>query len=399
MRQRKLLVVPGACDALGGTLVTLSLLIKGFVEQGKIDSIKVAVRADSVMEQYLKAAGQERVIEVIPVRDKRDFLRTALAWVDQQPLDWPLLLDNCVERSLLSNLILSAPKLRLSGRLIYHFCHDLALSYNAVGYWSRKLAFSLLNPKAICNSNFTKHHIQAFMPNVVGVCYQPVDLENFKPHLRSQEQSPPSTLLPILATGARIMLTPSRISPPGIVNDKNLRGLIPVLAELKQRGAFYHGVIIGEDRSPNQANSKALEAEAERLGVADRFTILPPTFDIADFYRCANVVVSLAPREPFGRFVVEAIACGIPVIGPQTGGISEILEHILPDWQVDAEDVSMIAEKIVQVVTDPKTPKVLEQGRDWIESRCSISRYALDMMALTGLINQKDNEKPELVST
>jgi glycosyltransferase involved in cell wall biosynthesis len=399
MRQRKLLIVPGACDALGGTLVTLSLLIKGFMEQGSIDSIKVVVCAGSVMEQYLQAADQGVAIEVVSIRDKKDFLRNALAWVAQQPIDWPLLLDNCVERSLLPSLILSAPQLRLSRRPIYHFCHDLAQSYNAMGYWSRKLAFSILKPKAICNSHYTKQHIQTFMPDVVGVLYQPVNLEAFRPRLRSQEQSPPPSLLPILATGARIMLTPSRISPPGIVNDKNLRALIPVLAELKQRGTFYHGVIIGEDRSPNRANSKELEAEAERFGVADRFTILPPTFEIADFYRCANVVVSLAPREPFGRFVVEAIACGIPVIGPQTGGISEILEQITSDWQVNAEDVSMIAEKIVQVVTDPKTPRVLEEGRCWIESRCSISRYALDMMALTGLTNQKDNAKPELAPT
>jgi glycosyltransferase involved in cell wall biosynthesis len=396
MLQHKLLIVPGACDALGGTLVTLSLLIKGFAEQGKIDSIKVLTSADSVMECYLRAAGQEVVMEVVPGRDKRDFFRNALAWVAQQPLDWPLLLDNCVERSLLPSLILAAPKLRLSGRPIYHFCHDLALSYNAMGYWSRKLAFGLLSPKALCNSNFTKHHIQTFVPDVSGVLYQPVDLEKFRPLLRSQVQSPPSSLLPIIASGARIMLTPSRINLAGIVNDKNLRGLIPVLAELKQQGAFYHGVVIGEDRSPDQSNSKALMLEAEHFDVADRFTILPPTYEIADFYRFSDVVVSLAPREPFGRVVVEAIACGVPVIGPQTGGISEILGHITPDWQVEIEDASKIAQKIVQVVTDPKTPKMLEQGRGWIESRCSISRYALDMMALTGLINPKNNEKPEL---
>jgi glycosyltransferase involved in cell wall biosynthesis len=391
MRQRKLLVVPGACDALGGTLVTLSLLIKGFVEQGKMDSIKVAVRADSVMEQYLKAAGQERGIEIIPVRDKRDFLRTALAWVDQQPLDWPLLLDNCVERSLLSNLILSAPKLRLSGRPIYHFCHDLALSYNTMGYWSRKLAFSLLSPKAICNSNFTKHHIQTFMPKVVGVLYQPVDLEEFKPRLQSHEQSPPPSLLPILATGARIMLTPSRISPPGIINDKNLRGLIPVLAKLKQKGAYYHGVIIGEDRSPEQANSKVLEAEAERLGVADRFTILPPTFEIADFYRFADVVVSLAPREPFGRFVVEAIACGVPVVGSNVGGIGEILSQVSPNWQVTPDSPAEIAQKILHVEADPQTQTILQTAKSWVEEYCSVTRYTQDIMKLTGVAEYREN--------
>jgi glycosyltransferase involved in cell wall biosynthesis len=391
MLQRKLIILPGACNALGGTLVTLSLLIKGFIEQGRTDSIRVLVSADSVMEKYLKAAGQASVIEVISVRDNRDFLKNALAWVVQQPLDWPLLLDNCVERALLPSLILAAPKLRLSGRTIYHFCHDLALSYNAMGYWSRKLAFGLLNPKALCNSNFTKHHVQTFMPDVVGVLYQPVDLEKFKPRLRSHNQSAPSYLQPVLASGARIMLTPSRISPPGIVNDKNLRGLIPVLAELKRRGEFYHGVIIGEDRSPNQTNSKMLQAEAEHFDVADRFTILPPTFEIADFYRFADVVVSLAPREPFGRFVVEAIACGVPVVGSNTGGISEILNQVAPNWQVNPDSPSEIAQTILSITENPQTQAILKTARSWVEKHCSMARYAHDMMKFTGVAEYREN--------
>jgi glycosyltransferase involved in cell wall biosynthesis len=391
MLQRKLLIVPGACDALGGTLVTLSLLIQGFTEQGKADSIKVLTSAGSVMERYLRTAGQDAVLEVLPSKDKQKFLGSALAWVAQQPLEWPLLLDNCVERSLLPTLILAAPKLRLSGRPVYHFCHDLALSYNALGYWSRKLAFGLLSPMALCNSNYTKSHIQTFVPDVAGVLYQPVDLEKFRPHLRSQPQPPPSVLLSAIASGARIMLTPSRINLAGIVNDKNLRGLIPVLAELKQRGAFYHGVVIGEDRSPDQSNSRALMEEAERLNVEDRFTILPPTFEIADFYRFADVVVSLAPREPFGRVVVEAIACGIPVVGSCTGGIGEILNQVAPSWQVSPDAPSKIAQAILSIAADPQTPTILQTARNWVEEHCSVARYANDMMKLTGIAEYREN--------
>jgi glycosyltransferase involved in cell wall biosynthesis len=392
---RKILIVPGACDALGGTLVTLSLLIQGFALEGEIDSLVVLVSAGSVMEQYLKAANQKSVLHIIPANNKGDFVRLALTWVNRQPKNWPLLLDNCIERSLLLNLIQAAPKLRLSGRPIYHFCHDLGLSRNRLGYWSRKLAFGLLAPKALCNSNFTASHIRTFIPDVQGVLYQPVDMEQFS---SGSSVVLPKTLKPIVASGAKIMLTPSRINQAGIVNDKNLRALIPVLAELKQLEHFYHGVVIGEDRSPGQVHTQELLAIAEDADVADRFTILPPTFDIVSYYRFADVVVTLAPREPFGRTVVEAIACGIPVIGSQTGGIGEILGHIAPDWRVDSEAVSEVAQKIVQVLADPETPRILEQGRVWVESRCSISQYALDMMELTGLISQKDDEKTKLAS-
>jgi glycosyltransferase involved in cell wall biosynthesis len=393
MTQRKLLIVPGACDALGGTLITLSLLIKGFMEQGGEDSIRVVASEGSVMERYLQALGQASVMEVIPGQNKKDFLNNALAWVAKQPLKWPLMLDNCVERSLLPSLILAAPRLRLSGRPIYHFCHDLALSYNVLGYWSRKLAFRLLNPNALCNSNFTKHHVRSFVPNVSGVLYQPVDLEKFRPSLRST-QSPPSALVPILASGARIMLTPSRINLAGIVNDKNLRGLLSVLAELKRKGAFYHGIVIGEDRSPNQSNSKALMAEAERLNVVERFTILPPTFEIANFYRFADVVVSLAPREPFGRVVVEAIACGVPIVGSCTGGIGEILSQVAPSWQVNPDSPAEIAQVILSIAADSQTSAILETARNWVKERCSVAQYARDMMTLTGVSKHEKHYEP-----
>jgi glycosyltransferase involved in cell wall biosynthesis len=373
MPQRKLLlIVSGACDALGGTFVTLSLLIKGFMDQGRVDSIRVIASAGLALH-YLQDAGQEGILKVVPGKHEENFLKNALNWVSQQPLDSSLLLDNCVERSLLPTLILASSKLRLSGRPIYYFCYDLAFSDNALGYWICKLAFGSLKPKALCNSNFTKHHIQPFMSDVAGGLYQRVDLEKFRLHLRSQIQPPPS-LMAIIAFGASIMLMPSLMNLAGIVNNKNLRGLISVLAELKQRGASYHDVVIGEDRSPNQSNCKALIAEAERecLDIVDCFTVLPPTFEIAGLYQFDDVVVSLAPRGPFGRVVVEAIACCFSVVVRSIGGIGRTLSKVAPNLWIDCE----FAQAILLVVTDPQTQGILQTARGWVEATCRVARYA-----------------------
>ncbi|MGA7935071.1 MAG: hypothetical protein WCA35_16105, partial [Kovacikia sp.] len=102
----------------------------------------------SLMEEYLTAAGQGFCLKPIPAKNSRQFLARALDWVQQQPRSWPVLLDNCVAKELLPSLILAAPKLRWSGRAVYHFCHDLALSYNPLGFFLRKIAFTLLSPKA-----------------------------------------------------------------------------------------------------------------------------------------------------------------------------------------------------------------------------------------------------------
>lgn len=385
----KLLIVPGYCHSLGGTLVTLSALIKGFEQNNAIDRLVVIVWKNSKAHEYLISMGQEACLQVIVANSLQQFLARALQWVKQQPLTDPLLLDNTVSKELLPILGLAALSLRLSRRPIYHFCHDLALSYNFVGFLLRKLVFTLLAPQAICNSSFTAHHIQRLMPKISGILYQPIDLGRFNNQPTSEP--PPTALQPILQSGARVFLTPSRITKPGLVNDKNLRALIPVLAWLKAHGHHYHSVIVGEDNSPEKSFSHQLLEQAEQAGVADCFTILPPQFEIETYYKYADVVVTLAPREPFGRTVVEAIACGTPVIGSQTGGVGEILRNFASHWTVSPDNAEQVAKAILQTVQARDNSTTLQKGQAWINKYCSVLRYAQHLMEITRLTKHNHN--------
>jgi glycosyltransferase involved in cell wall biosynthesis len=385
----KLLVLPGYQDTLGGTTASLSLTIEGFKQCGASEQLCVLVKSNSLMERYLRQAGQASCIRLI---QEREFMKHALHWVNQQPKDYPLLLENCVDLQMLLALALAAPALHLSGRPIYHVFRDHTRSYHPLGNLARKLAFACLSPRAICNSQFTAKYIRSLISDIQGILYPPVDIQQF--NNRSSPGLPPANLQPILSSGAQLMLTPSRITAPGKVNDKNLRALPLVLAQLKSTGHNYHGVIIGEDASPNRTLTHELLQQAERLGVADRFTILPPTFAIADYYRYADVVVTLAPREPFGRTVVEAIACGVPVIGSKTGGIGEILSNFAPEWTVEPNDPVAAAEAIVRVAADSTTPNVLAQGRHWVETNCSTVSYARKIAEIVGLISTNSIETP-----
>jgi glycosyltransferase involved in cell wall biosynthesis len=381
---RKLIILPGNCDSLGGALVSLSMLIAGVQKQQKHQQLCVLVQADSPMEDYLQKSGQDFCLQRIYAASQKEFFLRGLEWVKQQPQDYPLLLDSCAYNYLLPSLFFKSISLRLSGRTIYYFCHDLVASNHILGYLARKWIFFWLSPRTICNSYFTARHVQYLMPNIQGILYQSVNQDKFND---APLLTPPKALQSILQSGGKIMLTPSRINSifNGGNGDKNLRGLIPVLAHLKTMGYDYYGVIIGEDKSPNQVNSQNLCKLAEEFGVSDRLKILPATLEIEDYYKCADVVVTLAPQEAFGRTVVEAISCGVPVIGSQTGGVGEILNHFAPEWTVDPTDFLAAAKAIIQVANDPKTPQLLEKGKHWVRSECSITNYARRMMDITGV--------------
>jgi glycosyltransferase involved in cell wall biosynthesis len=374
MNVSKLIILPGATNVLGGTLVTLSLFIKGCQILGRDDSILVLTRSGSYSEKYLEEAGQGIYLQKIDANDDTQFVKKALQWVKQQPLDYPLLLDNCVAKQLMSVLVPASPILGLSKRPIYFFFHDLAISYNRVGYWIRKFIFSTMSPIALCNSQFTAAQVSRYLGNVKGIFYQPVDPEKYNdlPLIGS----PPKELQSILNSGSKLILTPSRLNKPGIVNDKNLRALIPVLAELNRFGGDYHVAIVGEDTSVDGSHTRDLLEAVEKAKVADSFTILPPTLAIENYYKCADVVVTLAPREPFGRTVVEAIACGTPVVGSSSGGIGEILSNFAPEWKVDPQDAIATAKTIMRVVSDRNTPTLLQAGKEWVKRECSLTKYA-----------------------
>ncbi|MGA7932841.1 MAG: glycosyltransferase, partial [Kovacikia sp.] len=235
-------------------------------------------------------------------------------------------------------------------------------------------------------------HIQRLMPDIQGVLYQPVDTEKFNTY-PLPIGSPPESLNPILQSGARIILNTSRITQPGIFNDKNLPALIPVLAHLRKQGYPYHVLLIGEIWPDCEIWVKELIDAAQKAGVADYFTVLPGVFDIETYYKYANVMVTLAPREPFGRAVVEAIASGVPVVGSRTGGIGEILSHFAPEWAVDPTDPIAAAAAILRIAEDPNTPNQLMAGQEWINQECSVSSYAQKIMKITGISPQNPVKK------
>ena len=381
---RKLIILPSSCSSLGGMTVSLSIMLKGFEQCGLSDRLCVLVQSGSLMEDYLEQLGYGSCLQPLKASNRPQFFKLALRWVSKQNRHWPLLLENCTFRYLLPTLALAAPALRFSGRPVYHVFRDLAYSYNPLGNLFRKLVFTCLSPIAICNSHFTAQAIgKHLIPEIQWILYPPVDRERFNPGFTNN--LPPPGLQPILDSGAKIILTPSRISEPEHINDKNLRGLILVLAKLKELGYHYHGVIIGQDYSPDKLQTRTLRELSEQLAVSERLTILPPSFAIKDYYQYADVVVTLAPREPFGRTVVEAIACGVPVVGSNTGGIAEILGNFAPQWTVDPYEPMAVAQTIIRLVSDPNTSSLLTQGQKWVESHCSPLEYAKKIMEIVNL--------------
>jgi len=84
-----------------------------------------------------------------------------------------------------------------------------------------------------------------------------------------------------------------------------------------------------------------------------------PKLDVPEIYRLAarkkGVFVNATPGENFGLTIVEAAACGLPVIASPTGGPKEILEQCDNGLLVDVESPAAIADAIKKIIADHAT--------------------------------------------
>ena len=68
---------------------------------------------------------------------------------------------------------------------------------------------------------------------------------------------------------------------------------------------------------------RSLRAAAAEHGVADRVRFVGPVAraDVPALMRSADVVAAVPWYEPFGIVPLEAMACGVPVVGSAVGGL------------------------------------------------------------------------------
>ena len=97
------------------------------------------------------------------------------------------------------------------------------------------------------------------------------------------------------------------------------------------------------------ADATAAVARAE--GVADKVLMPGQIVDPIPFYRSANLFVLSSDYEGFGNVIVEALACGVPVVSTDCpGGPAEILENGRYGRLVPVGDASALASAMAEAL-------------------------------------------------
>jgi glycosyltransferase involved in cell wall biosynthesis len=125
---------------------------------------------------------------------------------------------------------------------------------------------------------------------------------------------------------------------------------IDAVSRLAAARADTRWVLVGA--ADDAAVHSALQARAAAAGLAEPvLRWLGHRSDMPAVYSALDLLVAPSRWEGFGLMLVEAMACGTPVLGARAGAIPEVLGEA--GRLVPAEDVPALAEAIAALLDDP----------------------------------------------
>lgn len=170
----------------------------------------------------------------------------------------------------------------------------------------------------------------------------------------------------------------------GLVEPKGIVYLLRALAEppLKESGA--RAVIVGN--GPLRAD---LEREAGRLGVPALFTGPATTDEVRNYYHDADLFVLPCVTGADGHHdgipvaLMEAMACGVPVISTRLSGIPELVEDGACGILVPQKDPRALSGAIGALLTDSDMRRRFSvEGRKKVQAQFEIRDVARRLMEL-----------------
>jgi glycosyltransferase involved in cell wall biosynthesis len=121
-------------------------------------------------------------------------------------------------------------------------------------------------------------------------------------------------------------------------------------------------VVGGQREGAGEAYLNDLVAKTRELGIEEHVHFTGSIDNPLPLIQASRVLISTADREPFGRTIIEALACGIPVVTTKGGGPEEITADCAA-VSIAAATPSAIADAMVSWLAAPADAAMADAAR------------------------------------
>ena len=144
---------------------------------------------------------------------------------------------------------------------------------------------------------------------------------------------------------------------------------------LAARGARQQGVDLRMRIAGDGPLHRAILSQARALGLEDRLELVGQVDDVPAFLRTLDVFVLPSSSEQHPNALIEAMACGLPCIATDVGGVSEVLRGGEFGRLVRSHDASAITAAIVDLASDePARRQLAKAGLEHVQQEYSMGR-------------------------
>lgn len=199
-----------------------------------------------------------------------------------------------------------------------------------------------------------------------------------------------------LGKNTKIVLTAGRITTGkrNMLTEKGIINLIEAFSRLSPRFPNYR-LVIGVAKASDSLKDY-FDAAYEMLlgyikiyGIEDKTVVKMFELDqMPDVYRSSDVLVLPAEKnETLGQIFIEAMSCGLPVIGAKTGGMPEIISDGHNGYLVQPNDPIILAQKIERILTDKSVrSKFIKEGHKTVEEKFTAEKQFANFQNLLGTL-------------
>ena len=148
---------------------------------------------------------------------------------------------------------------------------------------------------------------------------------------------------------------PVILSPRGVHPIYNLDSIVAALPAVRAR--FPLATLVLRDYNTDGATKARLEAQIAELGLQEAVRWvgpLPRYEDAAGLYRLADVAVSVPSSDGTPVSVLEAMACGAPVVASDLPSLREWIRPGENGLLAPVRDVQALAQAIISLLADPQ---------------------------------------------
>ncbi|MDN0190241.1 N-acetyl-alpha-D-glucosaminyl L-malate synthase BshA [Bacillus stercoris] len=117
-----------------------------------------------------------------------------------------------------------------------------------------------------------------------------------------------------------------------------------------------------------------------KYGLEDQVLMLGNQDRVEELYSISDLKLLLSEKESFGLVLLEAMACGVPCIGTNIGGIPEVIKNNVSGFLVDVGDVAGATARAISILEDEQlssrfTKAAIEMLENEFSSKKIVSQY------------------------